>query len=192
MNEPDEDNNKSTRTSKDNLNDASQDVLADSRSRSYSPSRIFALVSWACVAALVCIIFFMSGQSGERLDSGAGIITMLRNALIEFTSTLFGHYVDVSPIGHFTEFFLLGAALVNALRLHLPLSKACMLAVAFASLYGVTDELHQIFVPGRSCDPLDWLVDTIAALIAALLTTAFLALRQKQKNSRMRDSKTSL
>ena len=47
------------------------------------------------------------------------------------------------------------------------------LAVACASLYGVTDELHQYFVPGRACDPADWLVDTCAAALGALLLKAF-------------------
>lgn len=42
-------------------------------------------------------------------------------------------------------------------------------AVAAASLYGVTDEIHQLFVPGRFCDPADWLVDTLGALTGALI-----------------------
>lgn len=45
--------------------------------------------------------------------------------------------------------------------------KLICVTVVFASLYGVTDEVHQIFVPGRFCDPLDWLVDTAGALLGA-------------------------
>lgn len=40
-------------------------------------------------------------------------------------------------------------------------------AVAIASAYGVTDELHQLLVPGRSCDLWDWAADTLGALIGA-------------------------
>lgn len=39
----------------------------------------------------------------------------------------------------------------------------------FTSLYGVTDELHQYFVPGRTSDVLDWTADTIGALICIIL-----------------------
>lgn len=155
-------------------------------------SSVFAVLSWLFVVLLLGIIFYMSAQSGEKLDTSTGIISLIRNALIDASGALFGHPVDVSPIGHFTEFFLLGGALANALRLRLPLPKACAYAVFFASLYGVTDELHQILVPGRTCDPLDWLVDTVAALIAAILFAAFLHLRQKRKNSRAQDAKISL
>jgi VanZ family protein len=38
-----------------------------------------------------------------------------------------------------------------------------------ASLYGISDEIHQAFVPGRSSDVLDWAADTVGALLATLL-----------------------
>lgn len=147
------------------------------------PSRAFLVTSWAFVFAMLALIFFMSAKTDDALNSGSGIISLVRDALMAASSALFGHPVDVSPVGHFTEFFLLGLALVNALRLSAPLPKACAYAVLFASLYGVSDELHQIFVPGRSCDPADWLVDTIAALIAALLFAGFMNLKRKRKKS---------
>lgn len=40
-------------------------------------------------------------------------------------------------------------------------------AVAIASAYGATDELHQRFVPGRTCDVWDWAADTLGALVGA-------------------------
>ncbi|HOX28610.1 MAG TPA: VanZ family protein, partial [bacterium] len=36
-------------------------------------------------------------------------------------------------------------------------------SVLFAAIYGVTDEIHQAFVPGRQCDIRDWAVDASAA-----------------------------
>ena len=42
-------------------------------------------------------------------------------------------------------------------------------SVIIASLYGISDEFHQAFVPGRSPDVLDWLADTTGALLAAIL-----------------------
>ncbi len=46
-------------------------------------------------------------------------------------------------------------------------------ALLFTSLFGVTDELHQYFVPGRSCDILDWVADTIGALMCVIFIKIF-------------------
>lgn len=157
-----------------------------------SDSRAFFVFSWVFVFAMLAFIFFMSARSGEALDTASGIITIVRNWLLAASNALFGHPVDVSPVGHFTEFFLLGIALTNALRLRLPLARSAAYATLIASLYGVSDELHQIFVPGRSCDPMDWLVDTLAALIASIVFTALLHMHQKRKNSRVCSNNNSL
>ena len=42
-------------------------------------------------------------------------------------------------------------------------------AATFATLYGLTDEFHQSFVPGRSASALDVLWDGMAALAAAMI-----------------------
>jgi VanZ family protein len=42
-------------------------------------------------------------------------------------------------------------------------------SILIASLYGITDEWHQSFVPGRSPDFWDWVADTTGAVIAVLL-----------------------
>lgn len=39
-------------------------------------------------------------------------------------------------------------------------------AVLLTSLYGITDEIHQAFVPGRTPDVGDWAADTLGALLA--------------------------
>lgn len=44
-----------------------------------------------------------------------------------------------------------------------------VLSVVLTSLYGVLDELHQAFVPGRHANPWDWLADTLGAVIAVSL-----------------------
>ncbi len=35
----------------------------------------------------------------------------------------------------------------------------------------MTDELHQLFVAGRHCDPVDWLVDTLGAAVGVFVVT---------------------
>lgn len=143
-------------------------------------SNVAIVISWLFVVVMLALIFFMSAKTGDALNTDSGFISMAIDMLSSWASALFGQHVDVSPVGHFGEYFLLGIALTNALRLSMPLPRAGAYAVIFASLYGVTDELHQILVPGRSCDPFDWLVDTIAASLAAIISIAIMRIRQKR------------
>ena len=46
--------------------------------------------------------------------------------------------------------------------------QAVVLAIVTASVYGITDEVHQAFVPLRDSSWLDWLADTIGAGIATM------------------------
>lgn len=50
--------------------------------------------------------------------------------------------------------------------------RAVVIAAALASLYGVTDELHQSFVPGRDTSAGDWAADTLGAAAGAALAIA--------------------
>jgi len=49
-----------------------------------------------------------------------------------------------------------------------PLVGAAALTVLVVSLYGASDEYHQRFTPGRSCDVHDWEADTLAGVIVAV------------------------
>jgi|SoiMethySBSTD1v2_1073268.scaffolds.fasta_scaffold831435_2 VanZ like protein len=45
--------------------------------------------------------------------------------------------------------------------------RTALLAIAFASLYGASDEIHQLFVPGRSSDIADVAADVVGACAGA-------------------------
>ena len=47
--------------------------------------------------------------------------------------------------------------------------RAAVLAVLAAALYGIIDEGHQAFVPGRTVSPADLLLDVIGALFAVAI-----------------------
>jgi VanZ family protein len=51
---------------------------------------------------------------------------------------------------------------------------AVVLAIAAASLYGATDEVHQAFVPLRASSFSDWIADTAGAVIGAVGARRFL------------------
>lgn len=157
---------------------------ATRRTDASTPSRTRVIVGWILVAVMACLIFMASAHSGLDLDQGNGLLARAKRWLTALLSDAVGHTVDVSLIGHFTEYFLFGCTLANALwssvpKLHGRWAGLALSACGIASLYGVTDEFHQFFVPGRSTDPVDWCCDTIAALIGAAIVAAVIRRRHR-------------
>ena len=74
-----------------------------------------------------------------------------------------------STLGHLGEYAILGALLAWARSREWRLSRVLVFAVALASLYGISDEFHQWFVPGRMTDPVDCAADALGALLGATL-----------------------
>lgn len=129
------------------------------------------LLSWAAVAAWAAFIFFMSAHTGSDLDDGSGLVAQIKRWLSAVAAPVFGEGTDiVSAAAHFCEYVVLGVLLFAALVQTQPASRPIILvavAIVIASAYGATDEFHQLFVPGRMCDPADWLTDTLGATLGA-------------------------
>ena len=106
---------------------------------------------WAPPIALMAVIFFFSAQ--PDLNSGLGLIDTIGRKLI-----------------HAAEYGLLCFLWWRALsRPGRPQDVVLVVAVALSSLYAVTDEYHQTFVDGRHGSPVDWAIDTMGALLTALV-----------------------
>ena len=56
-----------------------------------------------------------------------------------------------------------------------------LLSLAFVSFYGITDEFHQSYVPGRSSDIQDWMADLIGGGIGAALYLLWLRTKQAKQ-----------
>lgn len=82
-----------------------------------------------------------------------------------------------ASLGHLMMYTILGMLLWIALYQPGRTGNALAIAIIIASLYGISDEFHQSFVPGRTPDVVDWGVDTLGALLGASL--AFVVVRKR-------------
>lgn len=120
--------------------------------------RYSAMALWAATLAWAGVIFVGSSRPGSTLPGG------------------------YSVQGHLVEYFVLGALLCWALSARRTPPHAAVLALVLASLYGMTDELHQRFVVLRTPDVTDWGLDTIGAFagaVAVAVTLQWLARRRE-------------
>jgi len=73
-------------------------------------------------------------------------------------------YVD--KVLHFVAYALLGALFLRAFyttRIKRHLKLIIFLSILFSSLYGISDEIHQSFVPFRTADAMDALTDILGS-----------------------------
>lgn len=63
--------------------------------------------------------------------------------------------------------YFFSRALKNTYR-GLRLSKAIYFSVLFGMIYGITDELHQLFVPGRLSSVSDVFIDSVGSFLGSL------------------------
>ncbi|HEX5069520.1 MAG TPA: VanZ family protein [Vicinamibacterales bacterium] len=88
--------------------------------------------------------------------------------------------------GHFIAYGVFAACVLRALAANWSgvTMWTAAATVLIASAYGVTDEFHQRFVPGRFSGADDWLADTLGALAVAAI--ALPIARRKDLGSRFR------
>lgn len=74
----------------------------------------------------------------------------------------------VRKAAHFTEYAVLGVLLALMYRAYGHKGKRLfLLSAGTGSLYAATDEFHQLFVEGRSCQLTDWGIDTCGVIAGA-------------------------
>jgi VanZ family protein len=120
----------------------------------------------------------MDRPSRESMRTSAWLPAALWMALLFVISSFPGsayprvEWPGADKLVHVALYLPLGAALAHALRQAFASRGAgahVAAAVLAAGLYGVSDELHQAFVPRRSADAADVLADLVGALLGALL-----------------------
>lgn len=120
---------------------------------------------WGPVGGYAALIFFLSAQShpDENLPS-----------FIELFS---------DKVLHAVEYAGLAGLIYRALHWGTNeywRQRAVPLAILLAALYGISDEVHQAFVPFRDSSVYDWLADTLGAVIGSLTMHRILSLRALQ------------
>lgn len=140
--------------------------------------RLFQCLAWLLVLLWMGLIFSFSSQNADISGQISGsttskIIAVIYPGFDSLSPDEQAKIIDtaehfVRKLGHLTEYFILSALLVFAMLFNdfLPMNRA-ILAVLISLLYGASDEIHQLFVPGRACRLSDVLIDTLGAAIFA-------------------------
>ena len=123
------------------------------------------------IAVLIAIMVFIFIQSAfpatvSRQESGV---------VVKFLEAVFGLSPDnaafiVRKTGHFLEYLVLGVVLcLTARSFERKRSVPLWIPWAVGTAFAVTDEIHQYFVPGRSCELRDVVIDGFGVAVGVLI-----------------------
>ena len=153
------------------------------------------IVLWGLVVLWMGVIFFFSAQPAEVSGEQSG-------GLIRFLLSVFYPDFDlllqpeqlaaierlqhtVRKLTHFGVYGCLGMLCLAALYQHkIKTLLRPILAVIIASFYAISDEIHQWFVPGRSCEFQDVCIDSFGAVCGVLFLMLCIQLIVKIRKSR--------
>jgi VanZ family protein len=113
-----------------------------------------------------------------------GVVILILTSLPKLTPPPLGFKAQ-DKVYHMLVYAVLGFLWLRALAkdradFSRPVLWRCML---FASLFGILDELHQLFIPGRQADVLDAVADISGVLLGILMYKLMLNIVLKRKRT---------
>lgn len=126
-------------------------------------------------AAWIGVLFFFSGQSGDESGSlSMGLVELLFGGLIERGADPLALEHLLRKLAHLGIFAVAGFLLALTGACLLPRRRAMLCAVGCSAVLAVTNELHELLSPERTCSPADMLIDFAGALLGILAAAAVL------------------
>lgn len=135
------------------------------------------ILSWTAVVIWMALIFILSAQISEQSSQlSTGITEFIIKTIEKFIPIAnfdigsFNHIVRKSA--HFIAYMVLGVLALNALRRSKAYgyrSLALALALGICVIYAVSDEWHQLFIPGRVGQAKDVILDSAGAGVGILI-----------------------
>ena len=146
------------------------------------------MIIWAA------LIFVMSAQPAKESSqlSGGIVSKMISTMCSDFedltpsqqTKITYNATFIVRKTAHFFEYFILGllACIAANTFQKYKFSIRALSAAIFCTLYAVSDEIHQCFVPGRACRFGDMCIDTAGSILAIVLLVLIVSIKKKHKS----------
>ncbi len=146
--------------------------------------KIYFIISLIIVLFLFGLIFYLSHENGEESTETSGWFTTLINFLLPFPVS----ENVVRSLAHFSEFACLSFFMNNLFVAKK--EKLCpVISCVLSFVYAITDEIHQIFVPGRACQFQDMMVDLAGVVSGMAVYAVIYALVKKVATLRIENWK---
>ncbi|UTX51105.1 VanZ family protein [Candidatus Saccharibacteria bacterium TM7i] len=136
-------------------------------------------IRYGLIGLWMLSIFLFSHQPASSSDKQSGFfVAFIEPITPDADGNLLTFFVRKSA--HFILYFILGVLVFNALHKTVPSRrKAILISICVVFGYAALDEIHQLFIPGRSGEVRDVLLDTVAGTIGIGVFASIQSLRAR-------------
>ncbi|GEL07377.1 VanZ family protein [Salisediminibacterium halotolerans] len=143
--------------------------------------------AWVPVFLWMGVIFFFSAQPGETSGALSGgvvafVFDVVQSAVFFAELDADGFHLFIRKAAHFVIYAILAVLILRALYFAdapaVFAQRKGLWAWVLATVYAAIDETHQLFVPGRSGEVSDVLLDSAGALFGLMLCWVWIRLRR--------------
>jgi len=129
------------------------------------------IIYWGLLIGWMIFIFIMSNQPAKISDSQSiGVLKLFIKLGIDMDGIFgqLGNFI-IRKSAHFLEYMILGLFGFNVLRLYYPVKQVSIITIVFIFIYACSDEIHQLFVPGREGAIRDVFIDTCGGITSVVI-----------------------
>lgn len=129
------------------------------------------IFSWIAVICWLILIFSFSAQPAVQSDGLSRQVTKIILEIIDIVIPVEEIGLDqlnsiIRKLAHFGVYLVLGVLINNAFeKSGVKDLKGFMISLLFCVLYAISDEVHQLYVPGRGAQVTDVLIDSWGAFV---------------------------
>lgn len=153
--------------------------------------RPITIILFLLAILLSATIFIMSSQeASESSETSGGICELLLKIFdsefdelsqIEKSERIENLQFFVRKTAHFSAYALLCTLVLCALlSIRITFIISAITALAYSLIFSISDEIHQSFVPGRSCEIRDVIIDFCGAISGTLLILLIYRIKGKR------------
>lgn len=124
-------------------------------------------ISLLLVILWMIFIFVMSSFDATSSSNQSNFIVDIITSIINIKDIGLLSLI-IRKLAHFTEYFILGILVINMFNRD-NISNKYLISIILCIIYACTDEIHQFFVPGRSCQVTDVIIDSMGSIMGVYL-----------------------
>jgi VanZ family protein len=142
------------------------------------------IIKYISITTWMIVIFYLSNEPAVNSTARSSIFLHAIQS-IDILSLQNITELVVRKSAHFLAYFILGVLIFNVVKEYISTTKHAILwSIAVAAIYACTDEIHQLYISGRSGQLGDVLIDTTGAALGIIIYIGVLLLYRNRIVSR--------